>query len=382
MATLSSYYTNVHDHGVYGDGVHDDTAAIQRIIDRLEGAYTPSCGLLYLNGTFGATLFFPPGIYLITSALIITLAQTKFMGAGTQCTIFIFAPILDDGNQNVLFKFAKDDDTLLQQCGLADLSIQSIDTSMAKTAVYLRDSDAFFARNIYIGPWGGDLDGSIGIHMRGRHLTQLTGFHVTCDRPLIFSPTGYTYNGVADHFHVSDWASTCTDPNGKHIYAEPSTYLTHVTFDGYQAWSLGSHGFYWDIDEGLTPGIDLYGAVHLAFRNVRAELNHDLGTTDPGYAVYVNNTVQQLLVDNCFASTLAQGFWFNHINRLTLNACSYGYPQQSPPESEYVALHLGDDCDNVVLSNFEHMSPAQFETGTLVADRDIQSPFVTLTAGS
>src|SRR5688500_1454196 len=42
---------DVRDHGAYGDGVHDDTAAIQRAIDAL-----PSTG---------GTVIVPPGIYLI-----------------------------------------------------------------------------------------------------------------------------------------------------------------------------------------------------------------------------------------------------------------------------------------------------------------------------
>jgi polygalacturonase len=42
---------NVRDHGAYGDGVHDDTAAIQRTIDLL-----PSTG---------GTVIVPPGIYMI-----------------------------------------------------------------------------------------------------------------------------------------------------------------------------------------------------------------------------------------------------------------------------------------------------------------------------
>ncbi len=45
---------NVRDFGARGDGVTDDTASIQRAIDRLPGG--------------GGTVFFPPGVYLISQA--------------------------------------------------------------------------------------------------------------------------------------------------------------------------------------------------------------------------------------------------------------------------------------------------------------------------
>lgn len=360
MITTAASYINVMDYGVKGDGVQDDTLAIQNLLDRVAPVFNQQCNpLLYLNGVFGAPLFFPPGLYLVTDTLNIDNAQTQIIGAGIQATFFLFYPVSDDGDGNILFKFSKDTDSILQYCGVSNLSIQSTDSTMTKTAIYLRDSDLFTANHVNIFPWGGSLDQSIGIHMRGRDLTNMKVITICCDRPIVFSPTGYEYNGVADHFHLADFASTCTDPNGKHIYVEPSSYLTHVTFDGYQAWSLGAYGFYWDVDDGLTPGVDLYGGVHLMFANVRAELNHDFGTESPGYTIHINCPTQQVAMQNCFATTLAHGYSLDKINHLSIDSCSYGYPGQSIPTPDKVALSLGDDCENVTISNFCYMSPSQ-----------------------
>ena len=49
-------WLSVKDFGAYGDGVHDDRAAIQAALD-------------YAYGLGGATVFFPPGTYMVTSTL-------------------------------------------------------------------------------------------------------------------------------------------------------------------------------------------------------------------------------------------------------------------------------------------------------------------------
>ena len=52
---------NVKGYGAYGDGVHDDTAAIQALIHQLDGYGSPAASY---------RMYFPSGVYLISSPLV------------------------------------------------------------------------------------------------------------------------------------------------------------------------------------------------------------------------------------------------------------------------------------------------------------------------
>lgn len=54
---------NVKDYGAVGDGVHDDTAAIQAALD------------------VGGPIYFPPGTYLVSKTLTVTVNGTQIIGA-------------------------------------------------------------------------------------------------------------------------------------------------------------------------------------------------------------------------------------------------------------------------------------------------------------
>lgn len=61
-------YVTPQDYGAVGDGVNDDTTAIQAALNAV--------------ATNGSTVFFPPGIYLITASLVVNNSGTIIMGSG------------------------------------------------------------------------------------------------------------------------------------------------------------------------------------------------------------------------------------------------------------------------------------------------------------
>lgn len=78
------FFRNVRDFGAVGDGVTDDTAAINRAAATYgAGSSTLRCGKdCGSTTTLGALVYFPPGTYLISSP-IIQYYYTQFVGDPT-----------------------------------------------------------------------------------------------------------------------------------------------------------------------------------------------------------------------------------------------------------------------------------------------------------
>jgi hypothetical protein len=87
-------YLDVKDFGAVGDGVTDDTSAIQTAIDA------------WANGT-GAEIHFPKGEYLISDTLVIPAvldAKLTLAGAGAKLVSTHAGPLIDNNNEFTTFR--------------------------------------------------------------------------------------------------------------------------------------------------------------------------------------------------------------------------------------------------------------------------------------
>ena len=71
---------NVKDFGAVGDGVTDDTSAVQAAVDLAESGG-------------GGVIFFPAGTYLVSTQLTIVDAAVRFLGAGAEVSILRFSGV-------------------------------------------------------------------------------------------------------------------------------------------------------------------------------------------------------------------------------------------------------------------------------------------------
>lgn len=77
-------FVSVKDFGAVGDGVADDTAAIQAAIDALAGSFdvTANYSGNQYSGKPSQILYFPPGIYNVTSRILVEKNNVAIRGAG------------------------------------------------------------------------------------------------------------------------------------------------------------------------------------------------------------------------------------------------------------------------------------------------------------
>jgi hypothetical protein len=253
---------SVKDFGAVGDGVTDDTVAIQAAINS--------------NAGFLA-VYFPSGTYKITAQITISNDRVMLYGNGASSRI-LFVPTANA----VCFLFDKGSTSSVQNV-VQDLSFYSTDTTYTKTAIKLVDVSQCLIKNVLtIFPhWFGN--GSIFLHVLGRDSTIVNQLNAFADKPIRISPipAPHVAAGIGiDHFHFSDCYIGNTTSANPLITIDDGVILSDVTFDGYQAWVGGSHGLYWDDTTSTAVSFGLTVA------NARWEQPFSSG----GWAVYISRT--------------------------------------------------------------------------------------------
>jgi len=118
---------SVKDYGAVGNGISDDTIAIQAAVDALPASTLTSDPTRYSGG--GGTVYLPAGTYLVSSPVILT-HNVRLVGAGNQSTT-----IKASGNIDVIrinYKYGVEGNNLTVTCAeVHDLEIDGDSTAEA-----------------------------------------------------------------------------------------------------------------------------------------------------------------------------------------------------------------------------------------------------------
>ena len=308
---------SVKDFGAIGNGIADDTAAIQAAINSKNG---------FLS------VYFPAGVYKVTSQITLAYDRYELHGDGV-ATRILFMPTADAA----CFVFDRTNQNSVQNT-VRDLAFYSDDTGFTKTAIKLYSISSCLFENIQtVSPhWEGGT-GSIFLHILGREGTAIRGLNVQADKPILISPIPSAYNpsGIGiDHFHFSD-CYLIASGNYPIVTIEDGVYVTQLTFDGYQAWVGGTYGVYWNdtTSAQISSGI--------VFANIRME--QGLDATKQAFYINHNYSVAGFTVRNSYIGDRA-GLYLRKVSSVTIdNSYFTAIPQE--------VLNIDGSNDNISINN-------------------------------
>lgn len=156
---------NVKDFGAVGDGVHDDTAAIQRAINA---------------ASHGGIVFLPPGHYLISASLTVSTDSLTILGAGIDNPLGNGTQIIANGTFDAIVIGTANSITA-GQCGIENLTILYAGSPTAGYAIR-----SYSGLNLYRRLWIANAYGAICFE--GSGVTA-----ITCED--IWAPTIVGSNG-------------------------------------------------------------------------------------------------------------------------------------------------------------------------------------------
>ena len=293
---------NVKDHAAKGDGVTDDTPAIQAAINA---------------GGSNCAIYFPPGTYLVTSTLTVSSDRVHITGAGPYATILLFAPISHDTCLSIT-----NGASVIYQGSVSNLAFFSNDSTHTKIAIDLADSSGYRLENIVIGGgvtvsgsnyWSGG-SGSIGLQVRGREFGQVRNLYAFADRPVYITDNPNSSIDI-DHFHFQD-LYLGSNTTFACVTITDGVNLSNVEFDGANPWVSGAYGFYWN--DTTTAQV----SNHLRIRGVRTEQ----GTVATAYSLYIhhNYALQNLHIEDVKLDTARRGVSLRKIQNAVFTAVDYG----------------------------------------------------------
>ena len=192
-ATFADVF-NVKNYGAIGDGVTNDTTAIQ-------AAIAAACSHTVNGQSVGGTVYFPAGNYKFTSTLTITTSNVYLKGDGPGAS-FLFPAI--STTADVIYFAAN-----CQRVGALDIAIYNqISDPTAGAMLHLYKNNLVFLSNVDVsdGFYGIWIDGTT--HMSGANVNITGDANMTSAKAgsaLLYLTSGGTTVPAEIHFSNCDW---------------------------------------------------------------------------------------------------------------------------------------------------------------------------------
>lgn len=312
-------WVNVKDHGATGDGVTDDTAAIQEAIDSLAGA--------------AGTIYFPSGVYLTTSGITVSGHRQVLVGDGKNTSKINFYPTVAGTAMTFQYSAASS----LVQCGIKDMGFMGSGDEV-KTAIKLVDVDIFDLENIAIGggnTWTDSTYSCVGIQIKGLDFINISKVDVYADTPIQISENPNSEYDI-DHTTFKNTYLIASSTNAC-VLVDSDVNLTNVSFEGYNGWALGGYGFKWVDTETSSQ------SYNLSLKNIRWERS----TNATGWIIDIehNFVLYNLLVENVYGGgTGENGIKLSKVVHATLRNHTYNGALSALTVDAYTRPVIMENC--------------------------------------
>ena len=334
--------TNIVDvtnatYGAVGDGSTDDTQAIQDAVDA-----GPNI-----------KVYFPKGIYKITSTITISEMSVYLYGDGGLASELRFVPTGAD----VMFHVQAPASAVYYRGGMKDLFFSSNDFSYVKTGILLEDISEYRLHGLtchdsVFGTGWSDTStkSSIFLHTTGRDTLSVRDCQFTADLPLLIDQNPNTLRTQvldADHFNFHNMYLLCTVNTAMPcVRVTNGVNFSDLSFTGYQPWVRpGGNGF-----ELIDTTNNSIASLNLIFDGVGFEQAQGTPGTDFSFRIDKTgtNNINGINFRNFGCAVEINGFYLRGCDRINFDQ---GYVVGT--YSGQVVLNANGTCDDLDSRNVD-----------------------------
>jgi hypothetical protein len=310
QTALDNRYTshiNVRRFGAKGDGVTDDTAAIQAAIDYAQALVRDAGSPNFNKQKDGATVYLPKGLYKLAATLVVSESNIMLEGESSAATV-LYAP-----NANFdLVKFGNVS-YALYNCGVRNLRFSTPGNATAGYHLTLSSVIYFVAENLLFNGWFGGLRIIAG----GKIMFRSVIFSQETRNP------GTTLTGAAIYLDTHAIYGYPSD-----IHFNDVQVMENIAYAGYASVIIkGADGVYFSNSHiHGTLLVDPTGTVpvySLVFNSVYFDGSRDVGVILGGNPV---NGYQDIRFNNCYFRDAVVGLRFasaRMMKSVTISNCLF-----------------------------------------------------------
>jgi len=299
VEALESTVVDIRNYGAVGDGITDDSAAIQAAIADA--------------GEESGEVFFPPGVFNLGTGINIAGNAVRLRGSGRHITKLRHTPTVD-GQVAVDFDMGGASGYYWD---VRDLTIDTQDESYNKTALRFADARELNVDNIFINGFGGAGTDSVGIQFLGREIVNLTNSEIIANVPIRLS--GNPNNGTLDVdtfsfqniYLISD--NTTDTLTRASILVDGDVIFKSLVISGANSFAKGDYGFYYVTSElvGTSQRFITLSGINTEQLNTRSI---HIDTTQGSN----NRDLRLLTVESCLLDELVPGLYLRGVENVHL----------------------------------------------------------------
>lgn len=311
---------SVRSFGANGDGIADDTAAIQASINYVQSLITDRFIGSYI-------VFLPSGTYKITSTLVISQSGISVVGEAQGSSI-LYAP-------NATFDLMHFDGSILSLYQVGAMNLRFYTPTNATAGCHLRATRVVWSifQNLHFMGWYDGLisDGCGKVYYDNVLFSQ---HNRTAGTPRYAIDFKSTANGNSD-IHVSNYQIMLDEEKSNYtviIRGGDGIYFTNGHQHGavlvQPSGSMICSSFFWNnvyFDTSPLQNFIFSGGTTGAYRNFWFNNCYFRDSTNYGMFIDTTSTLSQILINNCtFAQHPQYGIYANSVySIMTVNGCMF-----------------------------------------------------------